>query len=268
MNTSYEAKVEKSLEHLKMSAALLSLDCIAQQASAEKWSYSRFLSVLLEKEIEQRNAKKVDLYTHFANFPYMKSLEDFDFKEQPSIDKRLIDELATCRFVNRGGNLVFLGPPGVGKTHLAVSLGRKCIEQGGRVYFISAMDLAHKLEKSIEEKRLAPVMKHLNQMNLLIIDEVGYLKFSFEQASLLFQVICQRYQGKKSIIMTSNKHFSDWGSVFANDSIMAAAALDRLLHHSTAINVRGESYRLKEKRESLFDNEKVVLETKQVQKEL
>jgi len=143
-----------------------------------------------------------------------------------------------------------LGPPGVGKTHLAIALGVKVAEMGHRVYFTSAMDLAHKLTKAVDSNRLHRQLNALMQPKLLILDEVGYISFDALQASLLFQVICNRYQRQQPIVLTSNKAFSEWGQVFSDDAIMASAALDRLLHRSTVINVRGDSYRLRQKKQA------------------
>lgn len=139
------------------------------------------------------------------------------------------------------------GSPGVGKTHLSIGLGVMTAELGHRVYFTTAIDMARRLTKAMAENKLHKEMKALTSAKVLIIDEVGYLTLDSTQASLLFQVICKRYDADKSIILTSNKAFSDWGQIFALDSVMAAAALDRLLHRCTVINIRGESYRLREK---------------------
>jgi len=244
----YEQKAPISLERLGLTTATEQLDTACQQAAAQGWSYSHFLGYLLDAEIEERHRKTVKLNLQFARFPYLKRMEDFDFAAQPGLDRRLIDELATGRFLTEGRNIVFLGAPGVGKTHLAISLGIITAEMGHRVYFTTAMDLARKLTLAMEQNRLHRMLNALTQPKLLVIDEVGYLTLDQAQASLLFQVICKRYEREQSIVLTSNKAFSDWGQVFAGDPIMASAALDRLIHRCTIVNIRGDSYRLKEKR--------------------
>jgi DNA replication protein DnaC len=248
MSTLYEQKAASGLEHLGLGTALAQLDTAAQQAAAGGWSYSHFLGYLLEGELDERHRKTVRLNMQFARFPYLKRLEQFDFDAQPSIDRRLIDELATGRFLAEGRNIVLLGPPGVGKTHLAISLGVLTAELGHRVYFTSAIEMARRLAKAMAANHLDRELKNLTRPKLLVIDEVGYLGLEPLQASLLFQVISSRYERHGAIILTSNKAFGDWAHVFAGDPIMASAALDRLLHRCTVVNVRGESYRLKEKR--------------------
>jgi len=246
----YEAKAHDGLEKLGLTVAAEHLDGAAQRAAAERWSYSHFLGYLLDGEMRERHRRTVELNLKFARLPYHKRLDDFDFAAQPSVDRRVIDELATGRFLHEGRSVCLLGPPGVGKTHLAIALGIRTCELGHRVRFTSAIDLAHKLTRAVDANRLDREMKNLTRPKLLVLDEVGYLQFDPVQASLLFQVICQRYQRRQAIVLTSNKAFSDWGQVFADDPVMASAALDRLLHRSTVINITGDSYRLKEKRQA------------------
>ncbi len=205
---------------------------------------------LLDGELRERHRKTVELNLQFARFPYLKRLSEFDFAAQPGVDRRLIDELATGRFLYEGRSIVFLGPPGVGKTHLAISLGVLTAEMGHRVYFTTAIEMARKLSKAMAENRLHRELNNMTRPKLLVIDEVGYLKLDSVQASLVFQVISNRYEKNSPVILTSNKAFSEWGEVFAGDAVMASAALDRLLHRCTVINIRGESYRLKEKRQA------------------
>jgi DNA replication protein DnaC len=245
-----EAAAITALERLGLEVAGAHLDIVCQQAAAESWSYSHFLGHLLTGEIDERHRRTVELNLKFAKFPVIKRLGEFDYAAQPSIDRRLVEELATGRFLYEGRSLVFLGPPGVGKTHLSISLGVVTAELGHRVYFTTAIEMARRLAKAMAENRLDRELKNMTRPKLLIIDEVGYLALDTTQASLLFQVICSRYERQQAIILTSNKAFGEWGHIFAGDAIMASAALDRLLHRCTVVNIRGESYRLKEKRKA------------------
>jgi DNA replication protein DnaC len=261
MSITYEEKAPAALEQLKLTTALAQLDGAAQQAAAASWSYSHFLGYLLEAELQERHRRTVKLNLQFARFPYHKRLEDFDYAAQPAVDRRLLDELATCRFLHDGRSIVFLGPPGVGKTHLAIALGLLTAEAGHRVYFTTAIEMTRRLSKALAENRLHRELHNLTRPKLLIIDEVGYLQLDQTQASLFFQVISQRYDNNSAIILTSNKAFSDWAEVFAGDAVMASAALDRLLHRCTIINIRGESFRLKEKRQAARATLNALLDT-------
>ena len=247
MSIPYEAKAASGLEKLGLDVAAGHLDQTAQQAAAGQWTYTHFLGYLLDGELEERRRRSVELSLKFARFPYRRRPEDFDSDAQPSIDRRLIEELATARFCAEGRNVVLLGPPGVGKTHLAIALGVRVCEPGQRVYFTTAMELARRLTKATREHRLHRETANLVRPSLLIIDEVGYLALDTTQASLVFQVIAERYEKQQAIVLTSNKAFADWAHVFAGDAVMASAALDRLLHRATVLNVRGDSYRMKDR---------------------
>jgi DNA replication protein DnaC len=246
----YEHKALAHLESLGLATALGQLDSAAQRAAAENWSYTHFTGYLLDAEVAARHEKTVRLNLQFARLPWHKRIEDFDFAAQASIDRRLVDELLTLRFLSEGRNVLLLGPPGVGKTHLAIGLGIATAELGHRIYFTSVVEMARKLAKALEENRLRRELNNLTRPRLLILDEVGYLKLEAAQASLLFQVIAERYERSQPIVLTSNKAFADWAEVFAGDAVMASAALDRLLHRATVLNIRGDSYRLRERQKA------------------
>lgn len=241
----YEDRAASGLDHLGLKTAARQLDQSAQQAAAGQWSYTRFLGYLLDGELEERRRRGIELSLQFARFPYLKRLDDFDYDAQPSIDRRLVEELSTARFAAEGRNVVLLGPPGVGKTHLAIALGVRVCELGQRVYFISAIGLARRLTKATREHRLRRELRNLVRPSVLVIDEVGYLALDTTQASLVFQVIAERYEKQQAIVLASNKAFGEWAQVFAGDAIMASAALDRLLHRATVLNIRGDSYRMR-----------------------
>ena len=208
-------------------------------------SLTELLLELTKKEIEYRDERASQIQVTVSAFPYKKEISDFDFDYQPSINKQEILELNTLGFLERHENILFVGPSGVGKTHLATSIGITAAKKRYSVYFISCHDLITQLNKAHYENKLESRIKHFCRYELLIIDEIGYLPVDKQGANLFFQLIAKRYE-KHSTIITTNQTFNKWGEVFS-DNVLANAILDRLLHHSCVINIKGNSYRIKDK---------------------
>jgi DNA replication protein DnaC len=234
------------LDRLKMDHLEAQLDAVCEQAAQRQMDYKTFLVQALETEWQGRYQRGIEARLRQARFPWLKTLDQFDFDFQPSLDRRQVRELAGMSFVERAHNVILLGPPGVGKTHLAIALGVKAVEAGYSVLFLTLEALMTRLVKAFNENRLDRSLQQLVYPKILIIDEIGYLPLSNLEASLFFRLVARRYE-RASLIITSNKSYLDWGEVF-NDPVVATAILDRLLHYSTTLNIKGESYRLKEKR--------------------
>ncbi|MFI7425338.1 IS21-like element helper ATPase IstB [Nonomuraea sp. NPDC049684] len=228
---------------LKAPSLAAAVERLAERARAEAWTHEEFLAACLQREVAARDSHGGEARIRTARFPARKALEDFDYDHQRSLKREAIAHLSTLDFVAARENVVFLGPPGTGKTHLSIGLGIRACQAGHRVAFATAAEWVARLADAHAAGKLQDELVKLARIPVLIVDEVGYIPFEPEAANLFFQLVSSRYE-RASLIVTSNKPFGRWGEVFGDD-VVAAAMIDRLVHHAEVISLKGDSYRLK-----------------------
>jgi DNA replication protein DnaC len=260
LSSAAEARVDTAYHRLREHLAYLGLATASEElapalerARDQKLSPVEVLEDLMSRQAEVTRARRLAYRLRFAHYPLRKTLADFEFDYQPSVDRTVIAELSSLRFVEERRNVLLLGPPGVGKTHIGIALGIAATEAGYRTYFTTASDLVAGLQTAHIEGNVGSKMRTYTGPSVLVIDELGYLPMDQTSAHWIFQVVSRRYE-RGSIVLTSNRGFSDWGQVFA-DQVVAGAILDRLLHHATVVNIKGKSYRMR-RHQDAFAGEK------------
>jgi DNA replication protein DnaC len=241
-----EQRLSIHLQKLELLQIERRLDSILEEEHFSQKNFKEQLALLLEEEINFRQERAIKMRLKLAKFPLVKTIDDFDFSFQPELDKEAVLNLFGLSFIEDKSNVIFIGPSGTGKTHLAISLGIAACQGGYTAYFTTFQNLMETLRKADQQNRLRRKLQTFNKPHVLIIDELGYLPLDRHDANLFFQLVSNRYESG-SIILTSNKTYLDWGNLFPDEGI-AAAILDRLLHYSKTIKIQGQSYRLAMKR--------------------
>lgn len=257
-------RLHANLQAIGLTTMERNLDGALELGAKQERPFTDILDELIQEEMKARQARVMEMRLRFAGFPVRKTLEEFDYKAQPSVDPKAIEELATLRFVHNAENAIFLGPAGVGKTHLAIGLGVEAARAGLSVTYASVGAALRKLKEATERGVGERAIRTLCNPKLLILDEIGYLPWDRAMAHLFFRIVENRYE-RVSTIFTSNKVYSEWGEVLG-DPMLASAVLDRILHHSSTVNIKGESYRLRGKRRAGTPTPVVPMESKMNEK--
>ncbi len=243
--SAYE-QIKADLGYLKLDAAAASFALLAEQAKTDEWTHIEYLARLVAEQADADRNRRLAARLRYAKFPYRRTIEEFDYEFQPSVDRKLVEDLATLRFIDENRPILFLGQPGCGKTHLAVALATLAVEAGYRGYFTTAENLCRTLVRASIEGNLTSKMKAFTSPTVLVIDDVGLLPIGGTEASaVFFQVVNTRYNKGHPTIVTTNRGLPDWGTIFG-DAVVAAAVLDRLMHNAIVFNIKGQSWRLRE----------------------
>lgn len=238
-------QIKDDLGYLQLDRAAEVFATLAEEARNDDMTHIEYLSRLVAEQASTTRNRRLTARLRYARFPFRKTIDEFDFEFQPSIDRKLVDDLATLRFMETGRPVLFLGQPGCGKTHLAIAIAILAVESGVRGYFTNAEDMVTNIAQAIREGNLASKLKTYTAPSVLVIDDVGLLPMERSAASAFYQIVNQRYEKQHSTIVTTNRSLPDWGEIFG-DSVVASAILDRLMHNAVVFNIKGPSWRLRE----------------------
>ena len=238
-------QIKDDLGYLQLDRAAEVFATLAEEARNDDMTHIEYLSRLVAEQASTTRNRRLTARLRYARFPFRKTIDEFDFEFQPSIDRKLVDDLATLRFMETGRPVLFLGQPGCGKTHLAIAIAILAVESGVRGYFTNAEDVVTNIAQAIREGNLASKLKTYTAPSVLVIDDVGLLPMERSAASAFYQIVNQRYEKQHSTIVTTNRSLPDWGEIFG-DSVVASAILDRLMHNAVVFNIKGPSWRLRE----------------------
>ena len=245
MSSGVYEQIKDDLGYLQMDRAGEVFAVLGEQARTEGWSHVEFLARLIAEQADATRNRRLTARLRYARFPFRKTIDEFDFAFQPTVDRKLVDDLASLRFMDTGRPILFLGQPGCGKTHLAVAVAILAVEAGFRGYFTNAEEMVANIAQANREGTLASKLKTYTAPSVLVIDDVGLLPMDRAAASAFYQVVNLRYEKQHSTIVTTNRGLPDWGEIFG-DTVVAAAILDRLMHNAVVFNIKGPSWRLRE----------------------